>query len=58
MKMTFGQLLLELEGLRKTDAKMLEQSLTVHADGTEYPIELAVVLPDRRLKLIEVIDGE
>lgn len=56
--MTFGQLLIELEGLKKTDAKMLEQKLTVHSNGEEFEIELAVILPDRRLKLIEAINGE
>lgn len=50
--MTFGQLLVELEQLKKNDAKLLECPLTLcEADGG-YPLTLAVTLPGRQLFLM------
>lgn len=42
--MTFGQLLIQLEELRKNDPKLLE---------TECQFELAVTLPGRQLFFVE-----
>lgn len=51
MPWTFGQLLVELEALKKEDPKLLEQDLVIN-DGGEYFIELAVTLPGRKLTFI------
>ncbi len=42
--MTFGQLLIQLEQLRKDDPKLLEAPLKVQTEGNLYEIELTVTL--------------
>lgn len=54
--MTFGQLLVELENLKKEDSKLLENDLVIrHSDGDQW-LTLAVTLPGRQLVLIAEVD--
>jgi hypothetical protein len=53
--MTFGQLLVELEALKKNDPKLLEGDLVFQSEG-EYFVTLAVTLPCRQLVLIPMME--
>lgn len=56
--MTFGQLLVELESLKKSDPKLLENDLVVQAGYDQDFVTLAVTLPGRQLMLIPYMAGE
>jgi len=50
--MTFGQLLVELQSLKESDPKLLENDLVIRTDGQDYFVTLAVTLPGRQLLLL------
>lgn len=52
MRLTFGQLLMELEGIKKSDPKLLENAAVLRTDAGDTFVELAVTLPSRELILL------
>lgn len=47
--MTYGQLLITLEGLKKEGEEFMKQDVVIRVDGSEYPIDLAATLPGREV---------
>lgn len=50
--MTFGQLFVELEALKKSDPKLLENDLVLRTSEGDTWLELAVTLPGRQLVFV------
>lgn len=50
--MTFGQLLTELQNLKKEDAKLLETPVRIYEADSYTDLALAVTLPGRQLVFI------
>lgn len=53
--MTFGQILVELEALKKSDPKLLECDAVVQAGYDQDFVTLAVTLPGRQLVLMPYV---
>ena len=50
--MTFGQLLITLEELKKEGDVFMTQDVTMRIDGESYDIDLASTLPGREISFI------